>query len=93
MISCLQINLNGRWVAQQLLVKTITDWDIGLLILSEHYRAPCNFPSWTASSVGKCSITLTGGAGLITEKILVSHGSGLEAPLSSAAIGPQRPKL
>ncbi|KAL4121742.1 hypothetical protein QTP88_014193 [Uroleucon formosanum] len=46
--------------------------DIGLLILSEHNRSPCNHPSWASSSDGRCSIALTTIAGIVAEE----SGSG-----------------
>lgn len=48
----------------QLLFRTALNIDIGLLILSEHNRSPCNYPSWASSSDGKCSIALTTIAGI-----------------------------
>ncbi|KAL5233555.1 hypothetical protein ACI65C_000965 [Semiaphis heraclei] len=46
--------------------------DIGLLVLSEHNRSPCNHPSWASSSDGRCSIALTTIAGTVAEE----SGSG-----------------
>ncbi|KAL4136261.1 hypothetical protein QTP88_007812 [Uroleucon formosanum] len=72
MIHCLQINLHTDWAAQQLLSRTVLNMDIGLLILSEHNRSPCNYPSWASSSDGRCSIALTTIAGIGAEE----SGSG-----------------
>ncbi|KAL4121986.1 hypothetical protein QTP88_014401 [Uroleucon formosanum] len=72
MIHCLQINLHTDWAAQQLLSRTVLNMDIGLLILSEHNRSPCNYSSWASSSNGRCSIALTTIAGIGAEE----SGSG-----------------
>jgi len=76
-----------------MLAKTVSDRNIGLLVLSEHYQAPSNFPSWSASTDGKCSVALTAGAGLVAEESGSdpdSPGSGSAVPSYSAATGPQK---
>lgn len=60
--------------AQQLLAKTIIDRNIGLLILSEQYKAPSNYPSWPFSTDSKFSVALTVNGGLIAKEIGSSLG-------------------
>lgn len=64
-----QVNLHTTWAAQQLFAKTISDLDVGLLILSEHYRSPNNFSSWASSSDSRCSIALMNSVGIIADEV------------------------
>lgn len=65
--------IGAHWAAQQLLAQTVAERQIGVVILSEYFRPPNNYPSWAFSTDGKSSIALTCNAGRVAEET----GSGL----------------
>lgn len=59
---------------------------IGLLILSEHNKSPCDHPSWASSLDSTYFVALTRGAGLVAEEIGAGTGFGLASDPGSTGV-------
>jgi len=55
-IGVIQINLNNKWTAQQLLLQTTVERGSCIAVLSEHNRQIGDFDHWIESLDKKCAL-------------------------------------
>lgn len=72
MVNFLQINLNGNWVAEQLMHQTAEEQDTDILILSESFTKCGRADRWCFSTDRKAAVAITQSSPLVR----VRQGAG-----------------